>query len=598
MGSGDAAWRLEAGDEWVARDPFGQIKPADISQQTSPLKCDAGRVALGAARNGYASLRLWVIGAGEYRLSGEVEGAIELDLFRAWYHRMTARAEEAEPRYCVDALVPMQMGERRRLPEPDNRIEGQTHQEIWVDLFVPAAAPIGIAKGQILLQVDGPEIELALEIDVLETIIPDEATIVCDHNSYGRGPFPAMYPEAFADCADEDARTEMTIEILHHYYRICREHRGLFSNLGAGHDGSCNRIYGPPLCGSGRSRSLGDWTWFDRHYGPVLDGSAFATPGPGMPRPRRAARPLWGVYTPITPDWPADYLWWGQPGYEVEFVRGMQQFDAHFREKGWVHTRPYFFFNHKKRYRWYEWDGDEPKYGEDDGYALEMGRLLKKGVDGSPVPWAYRMDASWRMKDHFERFAGMVDYWVCGGFSRWYPDEIRRVVERGEVVWTYSGTPGIGQTSAALLEHVLKTWARGISGHCEWLTIAPGPDPWFSCDGAETGMIYPGERFGLAGPIPSIRLKLQRNAVQDVDLISARAQADNSLNRVREELAATANVALWEAPPPVVRERPPEEWDSRNLSGGQDENMAEHAALDPLWWVPMRRAALGEEEVR
>ena len=596
MGSGHRAWKLMAGDEWVAQDPFGQVKPADVSQESSPVKGDAGVAVLRAARGGYASFRLWVIGAGEYRLSAEVDGGIEVDLFRAWYHRMVVRNGEREPQYCVDALVPVQPGEARQLPDPDNRIQGQTHQEFWVDLYVPADAPVEVIRGRIMLRADGADVELALVIEILEAVIPDEATIVCDHNSYGRGPFPTLYPEAFAGCVDEDERTGKTIEILHHYYRICHEHRGLFSNLGAGHDGSCDRIYGPALCGSGRTRSLGDWSWFDRHYGPLLDGSAFEEPGPGMPRARRPARPIWGVYTPITPDWPADYLWWGQPGYEVEFCRCMRQFDAHFREEGWVHTRPYFFFNHKKRYRWYEWDGDEPKYSEDDGYVREMGRLFEAAVGDTPVPWAYRMDASWRMKDHFERFSGLIDFWVCGGFARWYPDEIRQVVDRGDVVWTYSGTPGIGETSAALLENVLKAWARGVTGHCEWLTIAPGRDPWFACDGAETGMIYPGERFGLEGPIPSIRLKLQRNAVQDVDLIGARARHDGSPYQARAEFAAAARVALWETPPPVVGELPPEEWDSRNLSGGQDENMSQHAALDPRWWAPLRRAALGEEE--
>jgi len=588
------AWELEAGDEWVSRDPFGQVKPADISAKTFRITNDSG-VVLRTARGGYVSFRLWVIGTGDYRLLVEMGGAVEADLFRAWYHRMDAKAGEETPRYCVDALVPVQPGAPQHLPDPDNQIQDQTHQEFWVDLFIPADAPVGPVRGRMLLEAAGEQVEFELTVEILAAIIPEEDAIVCDHNSYGRGAFQQMYPRAFAGCGDEDVRTKKTIEILHHYYRICREHRGLFSNLGAGHDGSCDRIYGPPLCGRGRARSLGDWTWFDRHYGPLLDGSAFAAAGPGMPRPRRPARPPWGAYTPITPDWPADYLWWGQPGYEVEFTRCLGQFDRHFREKGWVHTRPYFFFNHKKRYRWYEWDGDEPKYGKDDGYALEMGRLFRKAVGDSPVPWAYRMDASWRMKNHFERFAGLVDFWVCGGFARWYPDEIRRVVDRGDVVWTYSGTPGIDEASSSLLEHVLRTWARGIGGHCEWLTVSPGPDPWFACDGAATGMIYPGDRFGLDGPIPSVRLKLQRNALQDIDLIQARSEAAGRVDEVRTERARIAGVTLWETPPPVVRELPPEQWDSRNLSGSQDDDMTQHAVLDPRWWVPLRRAALGEE---
>ncbi|MEW6755567.1 MAG: hypothetical protein AB1505_32005, partial [Candidatus Latescibacterota bacterium] len=507
MGVAEPGWRLQAGDEWVSRDAFGNTKPADVAASGTPPR--QGRtVALCAPRNGYASLRLWVAGSGEYRLALELDGRVEADLFRAWYHRLAEPHGGGQPAYWVDALVPVAWSSPQQLPDPDNAVPGQTHQEFWVDLFVPGDAPVGPAAGRIVLEWAGGRAALEVALQVLPVTVPPEPTLTCDHNSYGRGPFASLYPRAFAGCRDEDQRTRKTIEILHHYYRLCHEHRGLFSNLGAGHDGSCDRIYAPCVRGQGRTRGLEEWAWFDQHYGPLLDGSALATPSPGMPPPRRPARPLWGVYTPVTPSWPADYLWWGQPGYEVEFTRCLGQFDQHLRERGWVHTRPYFFFNHKKRYRWYEWDGDEPKYGLDDGYVLEMGRLYRAAVGGSPVPWVYRMDASWRMQDHFERFAGLVDFWVCGGFAQWYPEEIGRLVERGDTVWTYSGTAGIQSASAALLENVLRPWARGLQGHCEWLTIDPGQDPWFACDGAATGMLYPGDRFGLAGPLPSIRLKL------------------------------------------------------------------------------------------
>jgi len=205
------------------------------------------------------------------------------------------------------------------------------------------------------------------------------------------------------------------------------------------------------------------------------------------------------------------------------------------------------------------------------------------------------MDASWQMQRHFELLAGMVNYWVCNSFSRWYPDELAAVVARGDAVWTYSGTPGVADTSSALLEYVWRMWGRGIHGHCEWLTVAPGPDPWLDCNGAETGMIYPGERFDVAGPIPSVRLKLQRNAVQDINLIDARARAGSTLDAVRADLTRRVHVSLFERPPKAVQEQPPEQWDSRDLADSPDANMTAHAALDPLWWAPIRQTALGKE---
>ena len=107
-------------------------------------------------------------------------------------------------------------------------------------------------------------------------------------------------------------------------------------------------------------------------------------------------------------------------------------------------------------------------------------------------------------------------------------------------------------------------------------------------------MLYPGDRFGIAGPIPSARLKIQRNAVQDVSLLNALSGSAERLETLRTALAAEAGLGLWEPPPPIVTDQPPEVWDSTNLPG-PDETMNAHVALDPLWWAPIRDAALGQE---
>jgi len=463
MASGDRPWQLEAGHECGARDPFGRVKPADRSARSWPV-CDERGVSLRTARNGYASFRLWVSGEGAYRLSVETtDDAVEVDLFRAWYHRLAANEgrDTSEVRYGVDALVPAAPGVPQRLPDPDNAVEGQTHQEYWVDVFVRGEAPVGTATGRVILSTRDGAVELPLRIEVLEALVPDNDVVICNRHSFGCRWLYEMYPSVFSGCTDREERWARTITLLHDYFRLSHEHRGLFTNRGVGHAGTFDPIYGPALRGSGREKSIDDWTWYDRHYGPLLDGSAFSKAAPGMPRPRRRAAPVWGLYTPISPCWPADYLWWNQPGYEAEFVRCVRQFDRHFRQKEWLTSRPFFFFHHKKRYRWFEWDGDEPKGAKDDAYFLEMGRLLKKAIGDSPVPWVYRMDASWQMKNHIDRFAGMVNFWVCGGFARWYPDEIAIALDRGDIVWTYSGTPPIDAPSAGLLEHVAPAPTRG-----------------------------------------------------------------------------------------------------------------------------------------
>jgi hypothetical protein len=330
-------FRLEAVHEWLAHDPFGQLKPADVSSTPRGVTDTSGTVVLDAARNGYVSFRVLVHGQGQYRLSALMYGGLEVDVFKAWYHRMRSQ-KGRPPTYWPDALVPVPSGQTFQIPDPDNQIEGQTTQAFWLDIFCPADAKPGQATGQIQLVANDETVSLPIRIQVLETTIPHQPCIVMDHNSYGSRWLPDMYPKAFARAGGVEARQQLEIELLQHYYRVVHEHRGLFHNLGTGHSGGFDPIYGPRTTGKGRDKKLVDWELYDRHYGPLLDGSAFGTAAPGMPPPRRPASPVWSIYTPINPDWPASYLWWGERGYEVEFDRCIRQFDAHLRQNSWTNT--------------------------------------------------------------------------------------------------------------------------------------------------------------------------------------------------------------------------------------------------------------------
>jgi hypothetical protein len=220
-----------------------------------------------------------------------------------------------------------------------------------------------------------------------------------------------------------------------------------------------------------------------------------------------------------------------------------------------------------------------------------MIRLWKQAVKRSPVPWVYRVDASWRMKQQFEVLRGMRNFWVCGGFCAWYPREVRKVCERGDLVTSYGGYPVIAAASSAVLQDLYRTWARGMNGFVEWLVTNPGKDPWFACDGAPHGVFYPGERFGIDGPIPSLRLKVMRNGIQDIDLLNQAALRDGGLAAARAKLIRTVGVPVWQRPPRVARERPPEEWDSVNLGAEHEPIAAPDERLGPGWWAIVREQA-------
>jgi hypothetical protein len=585
---------LEAVHEWLAHDPFDQPKPADVSARPYGVTDSSGAVVLRAARNGYVSFRVLVHGQGEYRLSASMRGHLEIDVFRAWYHRMRG-AEGRPPAYWPDALIPVRDQQVSRIPDPDNRIEGQTTQAFWVDIFVPTDATPGQVTGGVQLTTNGQILVLPVHVRVLKATISDQPCIVMDHNSYGSRWLPDLYPKAFAHVESAAQRWDLAIERLQHYYRLVHEHRGLFHNLGYGHSGEFDPIYGPHAVGRGREKKLVDWELYDRHYGPLLDGSAFATPAPGMPPPRRRASPVWSIYTPLNPDWPASYLWWGERGYEVEFNRCLGQFDAHLRQRGWMDTHIEFFFNHKKRYRWFGWDGDEVKYLKDMSYHQEMVRLWEEAIGDTSVKWVYRSDASWQMANQFEMMAGHKNFWVCGGFHRWLGDELRQVIDRGDIVWWYGGTPPVQAATSGILSNVYQTWARGLHGYCAWLTTNPGRDPWFDCDGCATGSMYPGERFGIAGPLPSIRLKVQRNGIQDIDLLDQATKAKGNATSLCKEFEQIIPIPVWTEPPRAAVERPPEDWDSRNLSEEHEPVYQERKTLDPFWWQALRDRALVRE---
>jgi len=588
---GNNGFALTAAHEWISHDPFGTVKQADSPGTTG---ASDNETVLQSAKNGYVSFRVLVKGKGEYTLTAEMDNGLETDMYRAWYHKMAPEEgkEESTPVYIPDALIPVREQETCILPDPDNNISGQTVQEFWIDIFVPADAPEGNAKGTVRLSAGNTEQKLEVTVNVIGRVIPDEPFLNMDHNSYGCSGVPLRYPEYFSGASGDEIHFK-TIDILHHRYRLIHEHRGLLHNLCYSHSGSTNRIYHPDVVGKGRDKHLENWQYYDRHYGPLLDGTLFETAAPGMPHPRRKAAPVWSVYTPINPEWPASYLHFGEEGYDVEFVNCVRQFDEHLRENGWTGSHIEMFFNHKKRYRWFGWDGDEPKYSKDFAYHKKMGELFKQATDGSPVPWIYRSDTSWQMKNHWEALKGYITFWVCGRFVRWYPSQVKKVIERGDTVWNYGGLPSITVQSSAILENLFSTWALGLSGFSPWNTTSLGGDPWFSCTGMTEGILYPGERFGIPGPIPSIRMKIQRNGIQDVDLIMQANRDDQAaVDRLKRMTEENNPVCVWEDLPKAAVELPPEDWDSKNLQAEHEPIKQYNESLNPLWWQGIRDAAL------
>jgi hypothetical protein len=571
---------LQALPEFLRPDPFGGIVAADRSEPGAKRA-----LALSGARGGYVSFHLVVNlpAAGEYTLAlSSHEPGLEIDTFREWFHLL-----DAGKQYYPDALVPVRSRYHSRLPEPDNRIAGQTAQAFWIDIWIGNAAAPGPHRIEATLSSGQGQARLPIEVTVLRRSFPADDAVTVDHNSYGGSWIAEQYPSRSAGVGEDFFRSPEYFRLIHSYHRIFYEHRGVFHQLGYGHAGKVAPEFAPALEGSGRKKHIANWDLFDQHYGPLLDGSAFANT-------RRGARPIPFVYLPINPEWPASYLWWGEPGYETEFVNVVSEMERHFREKGWTHTRFELFFNHKKRYMGFPSDGDEVRFPKDNRTLAEFARLMKKALPAdTPVQIIFRADVSWDMNQQFHDLAGVVKMWICAdSILGWYPEAAQAVTKRGDIVWFYSGPPSIQKPSAAITRFPLQAWVWGINGYVHWLTVSAGADPWFHSDGGQTALVYPGEKFGLAEPLPSVRLKIQRNCLQDLAMLNAFTKTPTALRSAVLQRFNGTKVADWWTPKPAFADRPPQEWSGSALDEASKKTEDMFSKINAPAWDNVHRFVL------
>jgi len=550
---------LEALPEFLRSDPFGAIVAPDRSgaDLASSLYGAKHQVVLTGCRGGYVSFHLVVKlpSPSTYTLDVTIPdpaNKVQIDLFREWFH-----FTDSDKRYYPDALIPVHATYSSRLPEPDNRIPKQTAQAFWVDVYVAPDTRLGIFSGTAKLKANSKITTLPIQLTVLACVIPGEDVVTIDHNSYGSSWLAQQFAGSYQRNLDHWFESNQFFELIHAYHRVFYEHRGIFHQLGYGHSGKVGPEFAPVLEGSGRAKHITSWGLYDRHYGPLFDGTAFSAS-------RRGPRPIPFVYLPINPEWPASYEFWGERGYEAEFVNVVSEMERHSREKGWTHTNFEVFFNHKKRYKGFPWDGDEVRFQKDLKYFLEYDRLLKKALPpNTPVHFVFRADVSWDMEQQFKVLNGVVKLWCAGGgILSFYKDAPKMLRNRGDVIWYYGGPPSVTDSSAAITEFPLRAWLWGVNGYVHWLTVSPGEDPWFHFDGGRTALVYSGERFGLTEPIPSIRLKIQRNCLQDLAVLDT-LKGRKSLDSLRAEATRRYNDSSlddWWNPRPALADLPSDQW--------------------------------------
>lgn len=463
--------------------------------------------------------------------AGATIPASAIRLARLWYQQVGGA-------WHPDPMLPLAAGAPFGIPDARNAIPGQTTQTVHVEWFVPADAAPGAYAGKLAVDTGAGQVDLAVNLTVGGATLPAQTAFTWSMNSYAS-------PGGDFGPADSDD----FIAAERAFYRLAHEHRTNLAVLGYSHAGDFQAGVAWPLTGKGQAMRVADWSAWDRRFGPLFDGSAFA----GTPR---AGVPLDHFYLPFMEAWPtpmSEYRWndvkweehWHVAGpvregfsatYRQQWVAVMRDFIAHVKEKKWK-TSFQVYLNDKYFYKQY--DGKKKKHGRgtsfwlldephhvDDFLALGFfGELIREAQGADRATVVHRVDVSrpqWG-RDILDR---VVDLNVTGGFSEFRPWlEDWRERERQQV-WTYGSAPPSTQGALGIVAQALDLYGRGVDGFVPWLTLG-NPGNWTAFE--ETCVYYSGKPFGIVGACPSLRLKAYRRAEQDATLLKLVAEREGLL---------------------------------------------------------------------
>ncbi len=508
---------------------------------------EARKITLDVPRGGTAAFQVVVSPAKESISGVSVKanwnsqpagaGKFPVKVFRNWYVRSTK-----DEQWYPEVAVPHK-GEFA-IPATDNGVEGQRNQSFTVEFYAPRAARAGRYKGQVVVGARGLLARrITVEVNVHEAQIPERLPFISEMNSYG--PVGEQYGLA------NDSEEYFAIE--EQYYRIAHEHLTVINQLSTKQNGSVTVGGAPELEGEGAEMRVSDWSAWDHRWGRYLDGSAFA----GMDR----EAPVPVMYLPFFENWPANLKKYYRftpddtayvdminehaleappieeafdPAYEQEWTGVLRQFADHIEQRGWTGTEFQVYLNNK--YYWKRtdrtftgegsswWLLDEPYHWEDFKAVAWYGGMFKRALAERTEPnVVYRIDVS---RPHLS--FGLWDklnavYYVSAHFYIKNAFLRDRAAKFGEQIRNYGSFHNIEQTNLTATAWPLKAWLNGGNGLLPWQTMAK--DSNFE-EFRGTAIFYPGVRFGIQGPVVSLRLKAMREGTELVTLLAMLAERE------------------------------------------------------------------------
>ena len=368
-----------------------------------------------------------------------------------------------------DALVPCDAAGKPSLP--DGTAHRYDHPRMRTGAIIPGhpaghwlaeiTVPKSVRAGRFTLHLAAG---CAVPLEVWDFALPDRLSFVPQMNAY-------ELPDAQ--------------EIA--YYRMAHENRCCLNCLRYSWQGNVSDGCAPKTAADG----TWDWTAWDRRFGPLLDGSAFAD----LPRGRT---PVNNFYLPLNENWPMDHErayrggYWIENSYPAsywtEFREAARRFARHIAEKGWADTTFEFYLNGKVYYKadrssWSKcsapWILDEPVNTQDFWALRRFGREFLAGtasvgsVPARPGPMiaddrtcaaknlVFRCDIS-RPEWQRDLLDGVCGEEVLSGALRPYCDRIMaRQARYGERVFMYGSPNNIGTANVQCSAWCLDAWCLG-----------------------------------------------------------------------------------------------------------------------------------------
>ena len=554
-------------NELTSKD-FGKLK-----QKNGHWDAASKTVKMYAAKNEEVAVQIVIPKTGK-GFHGELSNLVGPDTIgseRASYSAM-AWVNHVSLGSCPDLVIPLDGSINginrfnvpisfKGIPNPNN-VVGIMLFELWVPKNVSA----GEYTGTVGIMEDEEKLEiLNVDLTVFDIVLPDMPTFAFELLAYGM-PSEDLGAKSYINADDglgKGARlvSERTKRIDYQVYKLAMDNRCFVNTIPYSSQRGYPR-YAYPIAGKGENARIMSYAEWDDFFSPILDGklNKFGEPPAHFLLPFNINYPyLCESEAENQFDFiPFKYLVPEGPGitpelreFELTYKTIAEQVLNHFAEKGWTKTQFEIFNNQKPRkYRnRTPWQLDEPTDLSDYmglQYLLNVQKWAFESARQKGIQIKNRLDIGhfncdrfltpdgrqtrcYKSKDYNKHNAdkylkGVVDHWVIGSTHLEAAQQtLKEYNTPGVKLMEYStsgSSNGIGFHYGQFAGEGFRSARIGIVGRILFKLGLSSGNP-LQIGDSDENTFYSGTSMEFDGALPSHRLKLWRNAVNDFDYITA-----------------------------------------------------------------------------